>query len=71
MDDQSSAPTDAKIKALVEAGTNLNNHASHDDDCQIMVHGVWSDPIPCTCGYEDAWKSWSNARAALKDAARD
>ncbi len=48
----------AEIKRLREAGQKLSNHACHDDDCQ---HGVWSDPTPCTCGYEDAWKAWSAA----------
>jgi hypothetical protein len=51
----------AEIKRLREAGQKLNDHACHDDDCQIVTHGVWSDPIPCTCGYEDAWKAWSAA----------
>ena len=50
-----------EIERLREAGAKLNNHACHDDDCQIVTHGVWSDPIPCTCGYEDAWKAWSAA----------
>jgi hypothetical protein len=54
----------AENERLREAGAKLNNHACHDDDCQIVTHGVWSDPIPCTCGYEDAWKAWS---AALGD----
>lgn len=51
----------AEIERLCEAGQKLNDHACHDDDCQIVTHGVWSDPIPCTCGYEDAWKAWSAA----------
>jgi hypothetical protein len=46
-----------------EAGTKLAGYAGHDDNCEIMLKGVWSDPIPCTCGYEDAWKAW----AALGD----
>lgn len=50
-----------EIERLREAGKKLNNHGCHDDDCQIVTHGVWSDPIPCTCGYEGAWKSWSAA----------
>ena len=54
----------AENERLRAAGAKLNNHACHDDDCQIVTHGVWSDPIPCTCGYEDAWKAWS---AALGD----
>ena len=54
----------SEIARLREAGAKLNNHACHDDDCQIVTHGIWSDPIPCTCGYEDAWKLWS---AALGD----
>ena len=49
----------AEIERLREAGQKLNDYACHDDDCQIVTHGVWSDPIPCTCGYEDAWKAWA------------
>lgn len=48
-----------EIERLREAGQKLNDYACHDDDCQIVTHGVWSDPIPCTCGYEDAWKAWA------------
>jgi len=55
----------AKVERLIEAGRKLNNHACHDDDCQIVTHGVWSDPIPCTCGYENAWKSWAAALASM------
>ena len=54
----------AEVERLRAAGAKLNNHACHDDECQIVTHGVWSDPIPCTCGYESAWKAWS---AALGD----
>ena len=54
----------AEIERLRKAGQKLNDYACHDDDCQIVTHGVWSDPIPCTCGYEGAWKAW----AALEDA---
>lgn len=39
-----------EAKALVE---RLMEYAGHADDCQIMKHGVWSDPIPCTCGYSE------------------
>jgi hypothetical protein len=49
----------AEIERLRKAGQKLNDYACHDDDCQIVTHGVWSDPIPCTCGYEDAWKAWA------------
>jgi hypothetical protein len=48
-----------EIERLRKAGQKLNDYACHDDDCQIVTHGVWSDPIPCTCGYEDAWKAWA------------
>lgn len=57
----------AEIERLREAGEKLNNHACHDDDCQIVTHGIWSDPIPCTCGYEDAWKLWSAALGGNDD----
>jgi hypothetical protein len=49
----------AEIERLREAGTKLSGYAGHDDNCEIMLKGVWSDPIPCTCGYEDAWKAWA------------
>jgi hypothetical protein len=49
----------AEIELLREAGTKLAGYAGHDDNCEIMLKGVWSDPIPCTCGYEDAWKAWA------------
>jgi hypothetical protein len=52
-----------EIERLRKAGTKLAGYAGHDDNCEIMLKGVWSDPIPCTCGYEDAWKAW----AALGD----
>jgi len=48
----------AEIERLREAVQKLSDHACHDDDCQ---HGVWSDPTPCTCGYEDAWRAVSAA----------
>ena len=48
-----------EIERLREAGTKLAGYAGHDDNCEIMLKGVWSDPIPCTCGYEDAWKAWA------------
>jgi hypothetical protein len=44
------------------AGDRLNGVACHTDDCEIVKHGVWSDPIPCTCGYTEAWKAWQAAR---------
>jgi hypothetical protein len=39
------------------AAQRLGTYSAHDDDCRIMTHGVWSDPIPCTCGYADAWQA--------------
>ena len=49
-DDQWDAAVDriAELEALTQ---KLMGYAGHDDECQIMTHGVWSDPIPCTCGY--------------------
>ena len=51
-----------RLRAMIE---KLAGYAGHDDDCQIVTHGVWSDPIPCTCGYSEI------ARAALKDTRHD
>lgn len=48
--------------ALIEAGDRLAGFAGHDDGCQIVTHGVWSDPIPCSCGYTEAWKKWKEVR---------
>lgn len=53
---------ESRIAALIEAGNRLNELACHQDDCQIVTHGVWSDPIPCTCGYTEAWKKWKEVR---------
>lgn len=52
----------AENAALIEASDRLNELACHQDDCQIVTHGVWSDPIPCTCGYTEAWKKWKEVR---------
>lgn len=49
-------------EALIAAGNRLSNYAVHDDDCQIVTHGVWSDPIPCSCGYTEAVKAWKEVR---------
>ena len=49
----------AEIERLRNAGTKLAGYAGHDDDCEIMLKGVWGDNTPCNCGYEDAWKAWS------------
>lgn len=51
-----------RIEALIAAGDKLNEVACHTDDCEIVTHGVWSDPIPCTCGYTEAWKAWQEVR---------
>jgi len=49
----------AEIERLRKAGTKLAGYAGHDDNCEIMLKGVWGDSTPCDCGYEDAWKAWS------------
>lgn len=36
-----------------DALTKLPTYVGHNDTCEIMTHGVWSDPIPCTCGLQD------------------
>ena len=55
----------AEIERLWAMIEKLAGYAEHDEGCQIMTHGVWSDPTPCTCGYSDV------ARAALKDTRHD
>jgi hypothetical protein len=49
----------ALVERLRKVGTKLADYAGHDDDCEIMLEGVWDDKTPCDCGYEDAWKAWS------------
>jgi hypothetical protein len=51
----------AEIERLRKAGTKLAGYAGHDDDCEIMLKGVWGDNTPCDCGYEDAWKALRDA----------
>lgn len=48
----------AENERLRDRGIRLASYAGHDDDCQIMVVGVLGDPIPCTCGYTEAWQTW-------------
>lgn len=52
--------------ALIAAGDRLSGFAVHDDDCQIVTDGVWSDPIPCTCGFTEAWRAWRDATEGRK-----
>jgi hypothetical protein len=51
----------AEIGRLRKAGTKLSGYAGHDDNCEIMLKGVWGDKTPCDCGYEDAWKALRDA----------
>jgi hypothetical protein len=51
----------AEIEQLRKAGAKMSGYAGHDDDCQIMMKGVWGDKTPCDCGYEDAWKALRDA----------
>jgi hypothetical protein len=51
----------AEIERLRKAGTKMSGYAGHDDDCEIMLKGVWGDKTPCDCGYEDAWKALRDA----------
>lgn len=51
----------AEIERLRKAGAKMSGYAGHDDDCQIMMKGVWGDKTPCDCGYEDAWKALRDA----------
>ena len=56
----------AEIERLREAGTKLSGYAGHDDNCEIMLKGVWGDKTPCDCGYEDAWKALRGALGETK-----
>jgi hypothetical protein len=51
------AELEAEVERLLQIAQRLGTYSAHDDDCRIMTHGVWSDPIPCTCGYTDAWQA--------------
>jgi len=51
----------AEIERLRKAGARLSGYAGHDDDCEIMLKGVWGDKTLCDCGYEDAWKALRDA----------
>ena len=53
-------------EALIAAGDRLAGFAGHDDTCQIITHGVWSDPSPCTCGYTEAWRAWRDVTEGRK-----
>jgi len=46
------------VATLQARGDRLAEYAGHRDDCQIVTHGVWSDPIPCTCGYAEVLTVW-------------
>lgn len=56
----------AEIERLRKAGAKMSGYAGHDDDCQIMMKGVWGDNTPCDCGYEDAWKALRDALGETK-----
>ena len=56
----------AEIERLRKAGTKMAGYAGHDDDCEIMLKGVWGDNTPCDCGYEDAWKALRDALGETK-----
>jgi hypothetical protein len=47
----------AENERLLKTALWLGKYSCHDDECQVVTHGVWSDPIPCTCGYTDAWQA--------------
>jgi hypothetical protein len=51
------AELEAENERLLQIAQRLGTYSAHDDGCRIMTHGVWSDPIPCTCGYTDAWQA--------------
>lgn len=45
----------ARLKTL---GDGLAEYTCHRADCEIMTHGVWSDPIPCTCDMSASLAAW-------------
>lgn len=44
-----------------DALERLTAYAGHLATCDIMTHGVWSDPIPCTCGLSALLKEIDDA----------
>lgn len=56
------AERDARIVKLIAAGDGLDRYTEHTNDCQIVTHGVWSAPIPCTCGFDEAGQAWTEAK---------
>ncbi len=49
------------LTAMKAAGDGLEDYTGHDQRCEIMTHGVWTDPIPCTCGLTAAIKQWKES----------
>ena len=47
-----------RLTATRAAGEKLAGFAGHDDGCKVMVVGIWSDPVECTCGYSEALPEW-------------
>lgn len=46
-------------REAADALEKLRGYAGHTEECDIMAVGVWSDPIPCTCGFTALLKDLS------------
>lgn len=49
------------FRQAADALEKLLTYAGHAEDCDIMVRGVWSDPLPCTCGLTQLLKDIGHA----------
>ena len=51
------------IKAL-EAADRMVAFTGHYDDCKMVIGGVWTDPTPCSCGFDESYQTY---RAATQE----
>ena len=59
----SRATLDQAIKAL-EAADRMVSFTGHHDDCKMVIGGVWTDPTPCSCGFDESYQTY---RAATQE----
>lgn len=52
-----------KLAALQAHADALARYGEHTSTCDIMTHGVWSDPTPCTCGWGATFRSYEAFKA--------
>lgn len=52
-----------EIAALQAHADALAGYGEHTSTCDIMTHGVWSDPTPCTCGWGATFRAYEAFKA--------